>query len=416
MTEEKYPELLPRFLKYVQVETRSDPQSATVPSSPKETAFLKQLAQELQDLGLSNVRIHPQNSYLLATIPSNLDHDAPVVGLIAHIDTADFNADHVRPQVIDDYDGQSDIALSDSGYQLSPAEFPSLKKYAHQTLITTDGRTLLGADDKSGVAEIVTMASYLLKYPEIKHGTIQIGLGPDEEIGTGADHFDVKDFGADFAYTVDGGPLGELEYETFNAAQAEITITGKDVHTGVAKGTMINAIQVGIDLHNRLPEHDRAEETAGREGFYHLYKFNGGVDHAEMTYLIRDHDRQKFEERKQNLKQIVAQLNEQLGEERIQMKLYDQYYNLKDALKDHMEVVAIAKQAMENLDIEPVIYPVRGGTDGSTISYLGLPTPNLFAGGENMHSRFEYVSLQTMEKALDVLLEIVKLTAQSSIK
>lgn len=414
LTEQKYPELLPRFLKYVKVETRSDPQSTTVPSSPKETAFLETLAQELKDLGLSNVRIHPQNSYLLATIPSNLDHQVPTVGFISHVDTADFNAENVQPQVIEDYDGQSDIALSDSGYTLSPNEFASLKKYAHNTLITTDGRTLLGADDKSGVAEIVTMAEYLMKHPEIKHGDIQIGLGPDEEIGTGADHFDVKDFGADFAYTVDGGPLGELEYETFNAAQAEITISGKDVHTGTAKGTMINAIQVGINLHDRLPKHDRAEETEGREGFYHLYKFNGGVDHAEMTYLIRDFDRDNFAARKQQLTDIVKSLNDELGEERVKMNLYDQYYNLKDALKDHMDVVEIAKQAMEELDIKPDIYPVRGGTDGSTISYMGLPTPNLFAGGENMHSRFEYVSLQTMEKALDVLLEIIKLNAEQN--
>ena len=256
------------------------------------------------------------------------------------------------------------------------------------------------------------MAAYLMAHPEIKHGTIKIGLGPDEEIGTGADHFDVKDFGADFAYTVDGGPLGELEYETFNAAQAEIEIQGKDVHTGVAKGTMINAIQVAIDLQNSLPAHDRAERTDGRQGFYHLYKFDGTVDHASMTYLIRDHDKQTFIERKHLLDRVVAGLNDELGADLVTMNLYDQYYNLKDALKDHMEVVEIAKKAMENLDIKPDIYPVRGGTDGSTISYKGLPTPNLFAGGENMHSRFEYVSLQTMERALDTLLEIVRLTAE----
>lgn len=256
------------------------------------------------------------------------------------------------------------------------------------------------------------MADYLMKHPEIKHGEIKIGLGPDEEIGTGADHFDVDDFGADFAYTVDGGPLGELEYETFNAAQAEIEIKGNDVHTGVAKGTMVNAIQVAIDLHDSLPTHERAERTDGRQGFFHLYKFDGTVDHASMVYLIRDHDKQTFIERKHLLERIVAGLNDELGEERVTMKLYDQYYNLKDALKDHMDVVEIAKQAMEDLGIKPDIYPVRGGTDGSTISYMGLPTPNLFAGGENMHSRFEYVSLQTMEKALDTLLEINKLNVE----
>ena len=412
MTEEKYEGLLPRFLKYVKTETRSNPDSDTVPSDPKETAFLKELATELKDLGLSDVHINLKCSYVYATIPSNLDHDVPTIGYISHVDTADFNAHNVNPQIVEDYDGQSDIQLDDDGeFVLSPAEFPNLKNYQGDTLITTDGSTLLGADDKSGVAEIMTMAAYYMKHPEIKHGEIKIGLGPDEEIGTGADHFDVDDFGADFAYTVDGGPLGELEYETFNAAQAEIEISGKDVHTGVAKGTMVNAIQVAIDLHNSLPAHERAEKTEGREGFFHLYKFDGSVDHARMVYLIRDHDRETFEERKHLLERIVDGLNTELGSKRISMNLYDQYYNLKDALKGKMESVEIAKKAMEELDIKPVIYPVRGGTDGSTISYKGLPTPNLFAGGENMHSRFEYVSLQTMEKALDVLLKINELNS-----
>lgn len=410
MLVEKYDGLLDRFLKYVKTETRSNPASSTIPSDPKETAFLNELAGELRDLGVENVHINQQSSYLMGTIPSNVDQDVPVVGFISHVDTADFNAHNVNPQIVKDYDGHSNIQLGQDGkYQLTVADFPSLKKYQGDTLITTDGSTLLGADDKSGVAEIVTMAAYLQAHPEIKHGEIKIGLGPDEEIGTGADHFDVADFGADFAYTVDAGPLGELEYETFNAAQAEIKIAGKDVHTAVAKGTMVNAIQVAIDLHDSLPSHERAEKTAGREGFFHLYKFNGTVDHASMTYLIRDHDRQTFEERKHLLQRIVDGLNTELGEKRITMKLYDQYYNLKDALKDHMDVVDLAKRAMEELDIKPDIYPVRGGTDGSTISYKGLPTPNLFAGGENMHSRYEYVSLQTMERALDVLLKINEL-------
>lgn len=414
MTEEKYEGLLPRFLKYVKTETRSNPDSDTVPSDPKETAFLKELATELKDLGLSDVHINLKCSYVYATIPSNLDHDVLTIGYISHVDTADFNAHNVNPQIVEDYDGQSDIQLDDDGeFVLSPAEFPNLKNYQGDTLITTDGSTLLGADDKSGVAEIMTMAAYYMKHPEIKHGEIKIGLGPDEEIGTGADHFDVDDFGADFAYTVDGGPLGELEYETFNAAQAEIEISGKDVHTGVAKGTMVNAIQVAIDLHNSLPAHERAEKTEGREGFFHLYKFDGSVDHARMVYLIRDHDRETFEERKHLLERIVDGLNTELGSKRISMNLYDQYYNLKDALEGKMESVEIAKKAMEELDIKPVIYPVRGGTDGSTISYKGLPTPNLFAGGENMHSRFEYVSLQTMEKALDVLFKINELNSSN---
>ena len=416
MVTEKYDGLLSRFLKYVKTETRSNPASTTVPSDPKETAFLNELAKELEQIGLENVHINKQSSYLMATIPSNIDYKVPTIGLISHVDTADFNAHNVNPQIIADYDGQSAIKLGDGEYQLDPVVFPSLKKYTGNTLITTDGTTLLGADDKSGVAEIVTMADYLMKHPEIKHGEIKIGLGPDEEIGTGADHFDVDDFGADFAYTVDGGPLGELEYETFNAAQAEIEIKGNDVHTGVAKGTMVNAIQVAIDLHDSLPTHERAERTDGRQGFFHLYKFDGTVDHASMVYLIRDHDKQTFIERKHLLERIVAGLNDELGEERVTMKLYDQYYNLKDALKGHMDVVKIAKQAMEDLGIKPDIYPVRGGTDGSTISYMGLPTPNLFAGGENMHSRFEYVSLQTMEQALDTLLEINKLNVEQGNK
>lgn len=410
MANEQYNGLLDRFLKYVKTETRSNPDSTTIPSDPKETAFLNELAAELKQLGLADVHLNQQSSYLMATIPSNIDYQVPTIGFISHVDTADFNAHNVNPQIVENYDGHSDIQLDKAGkYRLTVADFPSLKKYQGDTLITTDGTTLLGADDKSGVAEIVTMAAYLMAHPEIKHGTIKIGLGPDEEIGTGADHFDVADFGADIAYTVDAGPLGELEYETFNAAQAEIDIAGKDVHTAVAKGTMVNAIQVAIDLHNSLPAHERAERTAGREGFFHLYKFNGSVDHAKMTYLIRDHDRQTFEERKHLLQRIVDGLNTELGTDRISMKLYDQYYNLKDALKDHMEVVELAKQAMEDLGIKPDIYPVRGGTDGSTISYMGLPTPNLFAGGENMHSRYEYVSLQTMEKAVDVLLKINEL-------
>lgn len=411
---EKYETLLPRFLKYVKVETRSNPDSDTIPSSAKETAFLKQLETELQELGLTDVHINPKNSYLVATIPSNVDQKVPVIGFLAHVDTADFNAHNVKPQVVEDYDGHSKIPLGDGKYQLDPAEFPALKNYAGHTLITTDGTTLLGADDKSGVAEVVTMAEYLMAHPEIKHGEIRIGLSPDEEIGTGADHFDTDDFAADFAYTVDGGPLGELEYETFNAAEAKVTISGKNVHTGVAKGAMINAIQLGIDFHNLLPEHDRAERTEGREGFFHLYQFDVGVDAATMTYLIRDHDKQKFEARKKLMQQVADRINDHYEQPQLKLEIKDQYYNMREVLDKHMDVVDLAKQAMEDLDITPVIYPVRGGTDGSTISFMGLPTPNLFAGGENMHSRFEYVSLQTMEKALDVLLKIVQLNAENN--
>lgn len=408
---EKYPGLLDRFLSYVKVETRSDPESNTIPTSPKELTLLKQLMAELSALGLSEVRMGEQNAIVMATLPSNLDHEAPVMGLLAHVDTADFNAAGVSPQIVQNYDGQP-IQLGDGTYTLDPAEFPNLRNYLGQTLITTDGTTLLGADDKAGVAEIMTMLAYLVAHPEIKHGTIKVGFTPDEETGTGATHFDVTDFGADFAYTVDGGPLGELEYETFNAAGAEITIEGKDVHTATAKGVMVNALQIAMDLQAMLPAHDRPEKTTGREGFFHLYQLDGTVDHARMLYLIRDHDRQMFEARKQALQAVVTDLNEQLGSQRVTLQLTDQYYNLKDALQGHMDVVELAQTAMKELAIKPVIYPVRGGTDGSTISYMGLPTPNLFAGGENMHARFEYVSLQTMEKAVDVLLKMSELNSQ----
>lgn len=411
----KYAELLPRFLKYVQTETRSDENSTTIPSSPLETKFAEELVNELNDLGLDNVRIHPQNAYVLATIPSNLpaDQSVPTIGFIAHIDTADFNAHDVQPQLVENYDGSSVIKLDEEGkFALNPAEFPALKGYRGHTLITTDGSTLLGADDKAGVAEIMAMAEYLQGHPEIKHGTIQIGFGPDEEIGTGADHFDVADFNADFAYTVDGGPLGELEYETFNAAQATIEIQGKDVHTATAKGVMVNALQVAIDINNSLPAGERPELTDGRQGFFHLDKLAGTVDHTSMNYIIRDHDRDQFEARKQLITKIVADLNQQFTEPRIELKLTDQYYNMREVIEQHFEVVEIAKQAMEDLGISPVIYPVRGGTDGSKISFLGLPTPNLFAGGENMHSRYEYVSLQVMEQAVDVLLKIVELNTK----
>ncbi|KRM12097.1 peptidase T [Paucilactobacillus suebicus] len=404
----KYENLLPRFISYAKTETRSDENSKTIPSVETETEFAKQLVSELNDLNLKNARIHPTNGYVLATIPSNINNEVPSIGFIAHIDTADFNAHNIQPQIVENYDGKSDIKLDRDGkYVLTISDFPALKKYNGQTLITTNGETLLGADDKSGVAEIMSMAEYLQNHPEVKHGKIQVGFGPDEEIGTGADHFDVADFDADFAYTVDGGPLGELEYETFNAAQATISIQGKDVHTATAKGVMVNALQLAIDINNQLPENDRPELTEGREGFYHLDHLTGTVDHAEMNYIIRDHDQHIFNQRKANLKNIINQMNSNYDIPRITLNMHDQYYNMREVIENHMDVVEIAKQAMKQLGISPVIYPVRGGTDGSKISFLGLPTPNLFAGPENMHSRYEFVSLQVMEQAVDVLLEII---------
>lgn len=409
MSEELYPNLVDRFIRYVKVNTRSNEESTTVPSDPKEVAFLADLAEELKGLGLENVRTMA-DGYVFAELASNIDADVPAIGFISHVDTADFNAEGVNPQFVENYDGESDIKLNDD-YTLSPADFPSLKKYKGHTLITTEGTTLLGADDKSGVAEIISAAEYLIAHPEVKHGKVVFGFGPDEEIGIGADNFHVKEFGADFAYTVDGGPLGELEWETFSAAAANIKIQGRNVHPGSAKDTMVNALQVAMDLHAALPAGDRPELTEGRQGFFHILKLNGTPEEAEMSYIIRDHDRIIFEERKQALRDIVEKMNGELGVERIKLDMYDQYYNMGEVLKDDMTSVYLAEAAMKALDIEPVIEPVRGGTDGSKITFLGLPTPNLFAGGENMHGRFEYVSTKVMHQAVDTILKIVELNA-----
>ncbi|AFS40349.1 peptidase T [Leuconostoc gelidum JB7] len=409
MKNEKYPELTQLFLKYVAVDTQSDENSQTVPSSPKEVDFLSNLAEELQVIGLTNVRIMP-DGYVFAELASNTDNKKiPTIGFIAHVDTADFNGSNVKPQIIENYDGESNINLGNSGYILKPTEFPSLKKYVGHTLITTDGMTLLGADDKAGVAEIVTAAKYLVSHPDILHGDLRFAFGPDEEIGIGADNFDTNAFGADFAYTVDGGPAGELEWETFSAASAIVDIQGRNVHPGTAKDTMVNAIQVAFDFHAQLPETDRPEYTTGREGFWHVMAIEGNPESAQLRYIIRDHDRDKFDNRKQKLLDIVNQFNTKFGQERVTITLKDQYYNMGEILKDDMRSVSLAKEAMLALNINPIIEPVRGGTDGSKITFLGLPTPNLFAGGENMHGRFEYVSTTVMSQATDTILKIIAL-------
>lgn len=407
MVETEYPNLVERFVKYVKVNTRSNEESTTVPSDPKEVAFLADLAAELQSIGLENVRTMA-DGYVFAELAANVAEEVPTIGFISHVDTADFNAENVNPQFVENYDGVSDIKLNDD-FKLTTAQFPSLKKYQGHTLITTDGTTLLGADDKAGVAEIVTLAEYLLTHPEIKHGKLVFGFGPDEEIGIGADHFNVAEFGADFAYTVDGGPLGELEWETFSAADARVKIQGLNVHPGSAKDTMINAIQVAFDFHAQLPASDRPEHTEGRKGFWHVINVAGNPEEAELRYIVRDHNRAKFNERKQTLQDIAAKFNEAFREERVTVELHDQYYNMGEILKDDMTPVDLAENAMKELAIEPIIEPVRGGTDGSKITFLGLPTPNLFAGGENMHGRFEYVSTTVMAQAVDVLLKISEL-------
>jgi len=350
---------------------------------------------------------------LTAELPSNLDYDVPVLGLISHVDTADFNSENIKPKIVENYDGKSIIKLdADGEYTLDPAIFPSLKKYAGQTLITTSGDTLLGSDDKSGVAEIITTMEYLIAHPEIKHGKIKIGLGPDEEIGTGAKRFDVKDFGADFAYTVDGGPVGQLEYETFSAAGLKVHITGKDVHPSEAKGIMINSMLIASEFQAMLPADEVPEKTDGRQGFFLLCDEKGTIDHTDMSYIIRDFERDGLEARKNKVTEIVKALNDKYGEGTVKIDMGDQYYNMIDIMKDHMDVVELAEKAMKNVDIEPDEAPVRGGTDGSTLSFMGLPTPNLFAGGENMHGRFEYVAEESMEKAVDVVLEIIKLNSE----
>lgn len=399
-----YENLLPRFLKYVKTETRSDATSTTTPSTQTQVAFAKELMKELEEIGMQEITYNENNGYVIATLPSNLDKEARTIGFISHMDTADFNAEGVNPQIVENYDGESTIKLdADGKYTLNVKDFPNLKNYVGQTLITTDGSTLLGSDDKSGIAEIMTAMEYLINHPEIKHGEVRVGFGPDEEIGIGADKFDVKQFNTDFAYTMDGGPIGELQYETFSAAQAEITMHGKNVHPGTAKNTMINALQMAIDFHNQLPEGDRPEKTDGREGFFHLLALDGNVEEAKMTYIIRDHDRDKFEERKQMITDLQAKMNSQFDQERVEINMYDQYYNMGEIIEKDMSVIDLAKGAMEEVDVKPIIEPIRGGTDGSKISFMGIPTPNIFAGAENMHGRFEFVSLQTMEKAVDVL-------------
>ena len=408
-----YENLLPRFLKYVKTETRSDATSTTTPSTQTQVAFAKELMKELEEIGMQEITYNENNGYVIATLPSNLDKEARTIGFISHMDTADFNAEGVNPQIVENYDGESTIKLdADVKYTLNVKDFPNLKNYVGQTLITTDGSTLLGSDDKSGIAEIMTAMEYLINHPEIKHGEVRVGFGPDEEIGIGADKFDVKQFNTDFAYTMDGGPIGELQYETFSAAQAEITMHKKNVHPGTAKNTMINALQMAIDFHNQLPEGDRPEKTDGREGFFHLLALDGNVEEAKMTYIIRDNDRDKFEERKQMITDLQAKMNSQFDQERVEINMYDQYYNMGEIIEKDMSVIDLAKGAMEEVDVKPIIEPIRGGTDGSKISFMGIPTPNIFAGAENMHGRFEFVSLQTMEKAVDVIVKIIENNAK----
>ena len=406
-----YDTLKDRFLKYVKFETRSDEKSETIPSTPTQLEFAKILAKELEEIGMENVYVNDA-CFVNATLPGNVDKDVPVIGFIAHMDTADFNATNVNPKIVENYDGE-DIVLNEAkDIVLSVEEFPNLKNYVGKTVITTDGTTLLGADDKAGIVEIVEAMKYLIEHPEIKHGTVKVAFGPDEEIGRGADNFNVEEFGADFAYTMDGGPVGELEYESFNAAGAVFKIKGKSVHPGTAKGKLINASLIAAEIVNSFPADEVPEKTEGYEGFYFLDKINSNCEEAELSYILRDHDREKFEAKKKFAANVAKKINEKYGKELVSVEIKDQYYNMGEIIKDHMNVVEIAKKAMENLRIKPVIEPIRGGTDGSKISFMGLPTPNIFAGGENFHGKYEFVALESMILATDVIVEIVKLNGK----
>ncbi|WP_352404515.1 peptidase T [Sporanaerobacter acetigenes] len=397
-----------RFLRYVKYETTSCEDSNTVPSTENQIIFARELGKELKELGLSDVSVD-ENGYVMATLTSNVDKQVPTIGFISHMDTSpDMSGEDVSPKIIKNYDGE-DIVLNESkNIVLSPDDFPELKLYIGKELITTDGTTLLGADDKAGIAEIVTAMEYLIQNPQIPHGTIKIGFTPDEEIGSGADHFDIAKFDAQYAYTVDGGPLGELEYENFNAAGVKIHIQGRNVHPGSAKNKMINSMIVAMELNNMLPVNERPEYTEEYEGFFHLVGMRGTVEYTTIEYIIRDHNKDKFEQKKNLINQIVKFLNVKYGDI-ISIEIKDQYYNMKEKIEPVIHIVNMAKRAMEEVGVEPLISPIRGGTDGARLSYMGLPCPNLFTGGHNFHGKFEYIPTFAMEKAVEVILKIVEL-------
>ena len=403
--------ILDRFLRYVSVDTQADPESASQPSAAKELDLLKMLRDELEALGIEATL--DEYGYVMASIPSNCDKDVPAVGFIAHVDTApDASGKDIKPQIVENYDG-SDIALNGvPGLYLKPADFPELLQYKGQTIITTDGTTLLGADDKAGIAEIMQMAQYVMEHPEFKHGEIKIGFTPDEEIGRGVVKFDVEKFGAKYAYTMDGGQIGEIEYENFNAAGATITIQGCNVHPGTAKGKMKNATLIGMELNGLLPSDQRPEHTEGYEGFYHLISFKGEVERATFSYIIRDHDMSLFEKKKEFIQKCVAFINDKYGEGTATLDLKHQYYNMRKQVEPHYHIVEKALKAIEMAGITPKVQPIRGGTDGANLSFMGLPCPNIFAGGHNFHGKMEYIPLESMEKASEVILNIIRLYAE----
>lgn len=410
---EKQP-LIDRFLSYVKIDTQSDPQSNSTPSTEKQWDLAHKLVDELKEMGMQEVSID-ENAYVMASLPSNVEHDVPVIGFISHIDTSpDFSGTNVNPRIVENYDGKDILLNKEKGIVLSPDYFEDLLQYKGQDLIVTDGTTLLGADDKAGVTEIMEAMKYLLDHPEIKHGKIRVCFPPDEEIGRGAHKFDVKKFGARWAYTMDGSQIGELEYENFNAAGAVVTIKGKIVHPGYAKGKMINSMYIAQDFINSLPKLETPEHTQGREGFFHLTKIEGEVDKTKLEYIIRDHSREHFEARKEMMINLANEINSQQEKEVVEIEIKDQYYNMREKIEPVMHIVHIAERAMKEIGIEPDIKPIRGGTDGSQLSFMGLPCPNIFAGGHNFHGPYEYVPVQSMQKAVETIVKIAEITAEEA--
>ena len=407
--------IIDRFIGYVTVDTESDPESNTTPSTAKQWDLANKLAEELKQIGLSDVSIDDK-SYVMATLPSNLDYEVPTIGFVSHFDTTpDFTGKDVKPQIIKNYDGGDIVLNAEKNIILSPSYFKDLLQYKGQTLITTDGTTLLGADDKAGITEIMTAMEFLVQNPEIKHGTLKVCFTPDEEIGRGADHFDVEKFGADWAYTMDGSQIGELEYENFNAAGVKIRFKGKSVHPGYAKGKMINSMLLANKFINKLPKDETPETTKNYEGFYHVTNIQGSIEDTLVQLIIRDHNRKKFEKRKEYVEEVVAKINKkhkkQFGEDIAILEIKDQYYNMREKVEPVMHIVKLAEQAMKELNIKPLIKPIRGGTDGSRLSFMGLPCPNIFAGGHNFHGKYEYVPVESMQKAVEVIVKIAELNA-----
>lgn len=404
--------LIDKFIKYVKFDTESDTETGLTPSTPGQMVLAQELIKELQEMGLENVSLDG-NGYIMAVLPSNLDHEVPTVGFVAHMDTSpDFSGKHVKPQFWENYDGKDILLNKEQNIVMKVADFPELKQYKGQTIITTDGTTLLGADDKAGVAEIMTAIEYLTQHPEIKHGPIKVGFTPDEEIGKGADFFDVRKFGADFAYTLDGGEIGELQYENFNAAFAKISFKGRNVHPGMAKDKMINSTLIANEFLTRLPQEEVPEKTENYQGFYHLISMSGSVENSNLQYIIRDFDMEAYQGRKQFIEELCAEFCEKYGEDSVSLEMTDQYFNMREKVEPVKYIVDIAEEAMKQVGVEPMIIPIRGGTDGSRLSYMGLPCPNIFAGGHNFHGRFEYVPVESMEKSVEVILKIVELISK----